>query len=143
MAVEVNITNSGQPVQAQQTGTRSDGQKVIVDKGIAPFVIAAEPFGPSDGKSFTYPLRVAGAVASKVNRVNAIYRYDWQGRQKLYLYPRTNIVYPRTGRAVRQKPGRQAGHADAKDAQLAEGYDAGRHDCARCWRARAKACCVV
>lgn len=29
--VEVNITNNGQAVQAQQTGTRRDGQKVIVD----------------------------------------------------------------------------------------------------------------
>lgn len=29
--VEVNITNNGQAVQAQQTGTRTDGNKVIVD----------------------------------------------------------------------------------------------------------------
>lgn len=29
--VEVNITNNGQPVQAQQTGTRQDGSKVIID----------------------------------------------------------------------------------------------------------------
>jgi len=29
--VEVNITNNGQPVQADQTSTRMDGQKVIVD----------------------------------------------------------------------------------------------------------------
>lgn len=29
--VEVNITNNGQDVQAKQTGTRRDGQKVIVD----------------------------------------------------------------------------------------------------------------
>jgi lambda family phage tail tape measure protein len=29
--VEINITNNGQPVQAQQTGQRRDGQKVIID----------------------------------------------------------------------------------------------------------------
>ena len=67
-----------------------------MNKTVAPFVIAAEPFGPSDGKAFTYPLRLAGAVASNVSRVAAIYRYDWQGRQKLYPYARTNIAYPST-----------------------------------------------
>lgn len=65
-----------------------------MNKGIAPFPVLAELFGPPDGKTASFPLKLAGAIASNVSRVAAVYCQDWQGRQKLSPTPRTNIVYP-------------------------------------------------
>lgn len=47
-----------------------------MNKGTAPFVITAEPFGPPDGKSLSFPLLLGGLPARNVSRVSAVYRVD-------------------------------------------------------------------
>lgn len=45
--VEINITNQGQPVQAQQTGQRMDGKKLIIDMAIQAVAADMAKGGPT------------------------------------------------------------------------------------------------
>jgi hypothetical protein len=59
----------------------------------------AEPFGVGDGSRFQYQILYQGQPVYKVDSATLL-RNDWQGNQKLYPTPRTNLIASSSNFAV-------------------------------------------